>query len=259
MKFETILFSSKNHIAKITINRPDKLNALNATVIKELSEVFDFLAKDDSSRVVVITGSGPKAFVAGADISEINKLNTISGKSFAELGQEVFTKIEKLTKPVIAMVNGFALGGGSELAWACHLRFASSNAKFGQPEINLGIIPGYGGTQRLPRLLNQGYGYYYILTGENIDADTALKLGLVQGVFSPEELEAAVMKVALTIASKPADIVSFAMKAVHASGDFGLKEGLAFEATLFALCCGTANFKEGTTAFLEKRKPEFNK
>ncbi|GMU87292.1 MAG: enoyl-CoA hydratase [Ignavibacteriales bacterium] len=259
MKFETILFSSENHIAKITINRPDKLNALNATVIKELSEVFDFLAKDDSSRVVVITGSGPKAFVAGADISEINKLNTISGKSFAELGQEVFTKIEKLTKPVIAMVNGFALGGGSELAWACHLRFASSNAKFGQPEINLGIIPGYGGTQRLPRLLNQGYGYYYILTGENIDADTALKLGLVQGVFSPEELEAAVMKVALTIASKPADIVSFAMKAVHASGDFGLKEGLAFEATLFALCCGTANFKEGTTAFLEKRKPEFNK
>lgn len=259
MKFETILFTSENHIAKITINRPDKLNALNATVMKELSEVFDFLAKDDNSRVVIITGAGPKAFVAGADISEINKLDTITGKSFAELGQEVFKKIEKLSKPVIAMVNGFALGGGSELAWSCHMRFASVNAKFGQPEINLGIIPGYGGTQRFPRLLNQGFGYYYILTGDNIDAETALKLGLVQGVFSSEELEASVMKIATAIASKPADIVSFAMKAVHASGDFGLKEGLAYEASLFGLCCGTDNFKEGTSAFLEKRKAEFNK
>lgn len=259
MNFETLLYSSSDNIAKITINRPDKLNALNGTVIKELSEVFTAVEKDTEIRVVILTGAGPKAFVAGADISEISKLDTVTGKVFAEHGQAVFNQIENLSKPVIAMVNGFALGGGAELAWACHIRLASTNAKFGQPEINLGIIPGYGGTQRLPRLLNQGFGYYYILSGEMIDAAAALGLGLVQRVYEPAELESKAEEFAKILASKPADIVNYTLKAVRANSNTNLREGLAQEAALFGVCCGTESFKEGTSAFLEKRKAEFNK
>lgn len=259
MNFETLLLTKSENIAKVTINRPDKLNALNATVISELATVFEQLAKDDEVHVVIITGAGPKAFVAGADISEIAQLDTVRGKAFAEKGQAVFNTIENFSKPVIAMVNGFALGGGSELAWACHIRFASDKAKFGQPEINLGIIPGYGGTQRLTRLLNKGFGYYYVLSGEMIDAQKALQLGLVQQVFESSELESKVDEFAKMLAAKPKDIVTYALKAVKVNSDMNLREGLAQEAALFGICCGTQSFKEGTSAFLEKRKPEFNK
>ncbi|OGU54744.1 MAG: enoyl-CoA hydratase, partial [Ignavibacteria bacterium RBG_13_36_8] len=171
MDFKNLLFEVKESIATVTINRPDKLNALNHDTMRELKELFTSLKNDDSINVVIVTGAGEKAFVAGADISELNKLEGATGKDFAEAGQSVFNLIENLGKPVIAAVNGFALGGGCELAMACHIRLASQKAKFGQPEVNLGIIPGYGGTQRLPRLINTGRAMEYLLTGDMIDAD----------------------------------------------------------------------------------------
>ena len=188
MDYQNIIYEKKENIAIVKINRPEKLNALNIKTMEELKSAFESIKEDDSVSVVLITGAGEKAFVAGADIKELNELNVISGKDFAETGQGVFNLIENSEKPVIAVVNGYALGGGSELALACHIRLASENAKFGQPEVNLGIIPGYGGTQRLTRLINSGRAMQYILTGDVISASEAHRIGLVNEVYSEEEL-----------------------------------------------------------------------
>ncbi len=257
MSYQNLLIESKGSISILKINRPDKLNALNDATVSELQNAFTDLKKDDSVKAVIVTGSGEKAFVAGADISELNKLDMISGKSFAEKGQEVFSLIESMDKPVIAAVNGFALGGGCELALACHIRLASENAKFGQPEVNLGTIPGYGGTQRLARLVNTGRAMEYTLTGDMIDSAEAFRIGLVNHVYPQSELLAKAEEMANKIAAKARHAVRLAVKAVIATKEISQREGLNFEASLFALSCGTEDFKEGTKAFLEKRKAEF--
>ncbi len=255
--YETLLYESKNRIGYVTINRPDKLNALNATAKAELKELFGDLRSDESVDVVILTGAGEKAFVAGTDIKELTELNAESGKAFSAGGQGVFDLIENLGKPVIAAVNGFALGGGCELALACTLRIASENAKFGQPEVNLGIIPGYGGTQRLARLVGRGKALELLLTGDQIDAQEALRIGLVNRVVLLQELKSASEAVAQKIVSKGQVAVRLALKAVNATQESRLTEGEALEAKLFGECCGSEDFKEGTKAFLEKRKPNF--
>ena len=257
MDYQNLLIEKKDNIAAVTINRPDKLNALNSQTMSELKEAFTELKSDSEIYVVIVTGSGEKAFVAGADIAELNKLDVITGKTFAESGQAVFNLIENLDKPVIAAVNGFALGGGCELALACHIRIASENAKFGQPEVNLGIIPGYGGTQRLTRLINSGRAMEYILTGDMIDANEALRIGLVNKVYPKAELIKKAMEMAKKIVSKAQQAIRLSVKAVNMVDEVSGKEGLNYEASLFSLACGTEDFKEGTKAFLEKRKPEF--
>ena len=257
MNYKSLLLEVQDHIAVVTINRPDKLNALNGQIINDLDAIFDELKNDDNVYVIILTGSGEKAFVAGADISELNRLDVVSAKEFSERGQAVFNKIEKSDKPVIAAVNGFALGGGCELALACHIRLASETAKFGQPEVNLGIIPGYGGTQRLARLINTGRATEYILTADMIDANEALRIGLVSKVYPLNELLNNAQAMAKKIAGKGQQAIHLAMKSIRAVNDISLKEGLNLEASLFALCCGTEDFKEGTSAFLEKRKPDF--
>ena len=257
MDYKNLLLDVNQNIGLITINRPDKLNALNHETLVELKDVLERLESDENIFVVIITGSGEKAFVAGADISEINKLNMLEGKKFAEFGQSVFSIIERFEKPVIAAVNGFALGGGCELALACHIRLASEYAKFGQPEVNLGIIPGYGGTQRLTRLINSGRAAEMILTADMIDANEALRIGLVNKVYPQSELQSSAFDMAVKIASKGQQAIRLALKAIKANDEVSLQEGQNMEATLFALCCGTEDFKEGTKAFLEKRKPVF--
>ena len=257
MNYQNLLVEIKEKTAVVKINRPDKLNALNAVTMDELKNVFTELNANEDVYIIILTGSGEKAFVAGADISELNKLNMISGKEFSENGQEIFNVIENSTKPVIAAVNGFALGGGCEIALACHIRLASENAKFGQPEVNLGIIPGYGGTQRLTRLINSGRAAEYILSGDMIDANEAYRIGLVNHVYSQNELMAKAFEMAQKIISKGQNAVRAAIKAVNIVDEVSGKEGQNFEAGLFAICCGTEDFKEGTSAFLEKRKPEF--
>ncbi len=255
--YETILYESKNRVGYITINRPDKLNALNAKTKAELKELFGDLKSDESVDVVILTGAGEKAFVAGTDIKELTELNVESGKAFSAGGQAVFDLIENLGKPVIAAVNGFALGGGCELALACTLRIASDNAKFGQPEVNLGIIPGYGGTQRLARLVGRGKAMELILSGDQIDAQEALRIGLVNKVVPLAELKTAAETLAQKIISKGQVAIRLALKAVNATQESRLTEGEALEAKLFGECCGSEDFKEGTKAFLEKRKPQF--
>jgi len=255
--YETILFEQKGNIAIITINRPDKLNALNKKVLEELYNAFKHCGEVETIWGVILTGSGEKAFVAGADISEINQLTPQTGKEFALKGQSIFNYIEQFPKPVICAVNGFALGGGCELAMACHIRIASENAKFGQPEVNLGIISGYGGTQRLTRLIGKGNSMYMILTGEMIDAKTALQYGLVSKVVPLNELLNEAEKILNTITSKGRIAITTAIRSINAACELPLSEGLKFEADMFSVCCGTVDFKEGTSAFLEKRKPEF--
>jgi enoyl-CoA hydratase len=257
MNYQNLLVAKKDNIAVITVNRPDKLNALNSQTMSELKSVFTELKVDSDTFVVIITGSGEKAFVAGADIAELHKLEVITGKSFAESGQEIFNLIENLDKPVIAAVNGFALGGGCELALACHIRIASDNAKFGQPEVNLGIIPGYGGTQRLTRLINSGRAMEYILTADMIDSNEALRIGLVNKVYPQADLMNRAMEMAKKIVSKGQQAIRLSVKAVNMVDEVSGKEGLNYEASLFSLACGTEDFKEGTKAFLEKRKPVF--
>ena len=257
MEFQNLLFNQVSGIATVTINRPTKLNALNSDTINELKTVFTSIKKDDNVNIVILTGAGEKAFVAGADISELNKLDVISGKEFAEKGQEVFDLIENLGKPVIAAVNGFALGGGCELALACHMRIASENAKFGQPEVNLGVIPGYGGTQRLARLINKGRALEMILTGDMVDAHEAFRLGIVNNVFPQESLMDEVKKVANKVSSKGQIAIRMSVKAVVSTEELTQQDGQHLEASLFGVCCGSEDFKEGTSAFLEKRKPFF--
>ena len=257
MQFETIILSIKDRIATITINRPDKLNALNAQCKKELSTAFNGLKSSADVDVVILTGSGEKAFIAGTDIGELTALNAKTGKDFADGGQAIFDQIQHLGKPVIAAINGYALGGGCELALACHIRIASENAKFGQPEVNLGIIPGYGGTQRLARTIGIGKATEMILTGNQIGATEALKLGLVTNVVPLPELLPAATSLAQTIAGKGQLAIRMSLKALNASLEMPLSEGLKVESSLFGECCTTEDFKEGTKAFLEKRKPAF--
>jgi enoyl-CoA hydratase len=257
MNYKNLLIELKDAAAVVRINRPEKLNALTVETIEELKNIFLEIDRNENIKVVILTGSGEKAFAAGADIAEISRLNILEGKAFSEKGQEVFNLIENFSKPVIAAVNGFALGGGCELALACHFRIASENAKFGQPEVNLGIIPGFGGTQRLTRLINSGRAMEYILTGDTIEAQEALRIGIVSKIFKQDELLSKCFEIAVKIASKPANAVRMAIKAINAPDEMHAKSGMHFEATLFAMCCGTEDFKEGTSAFLEKRKPDF--
>ncbi|KAF0152053.1 MAG: paaG [Ignavibacteria bacterium] len=257
MDYKNIFFEVKNNIGLVTINRPEKLNALNDETLDDLKKCFSSIKEDYAVNVVIITGAGEKAFVAGADISEIHKLNVIAAKHFSEKGQSVFNLIEKLGKPVIAAINGYALGGGCELALACHIRVASETAKFGQPEVNLGIIPGYGGTQRLTRLVNSGRASELILTGDIIDANEAMRIGLVNKVYPSTELIAEAIKLAEKISSKAQIAVSMSLRSIVSCDELSETEGQNLESGMFALCCGTEDFKEGTSAFLEKRKPNF--
>lgn len=257
MTFETLLCAVSNGIATITINRPDRLNALNATCKRELRSILGSIRADASIRAVILTGSGQKAFMAGTDIAELASLDAASGREFASGGQALFDEIQFLGKPVIAAVNGYALGGGCELALACHVRIAADNAKFGQPEVNLGIIPGYGGTQRLARIVGYGRAAELILTGRQIDAQEALRIGLVNGVVPAAELAASAGALASEILGKGPVAVRLALEALNAVFERPLSEGLGIEARLFGDLCGTGDFREGTAAFLEKRKPSF--
>lgn len=257
MTFENILVEKNNAVATITINRPSKLNALNKATIEELHEAFKDCEKDSEIRAVIITGSGEKAFVAGADISEFASFNTSQGSELARKGQELlFDFVERLGTPVIAAVNGFALGGGLELAMASHIRVASDNARMGLPEVTLGVIPGYGGTQRLPQLIGKGRANEMIMTAQMIDAATALNFGLVNYVVPQTELLKKANELAEKIAKNSPMAITQAIKAVNANFTDGIN-GYSVEIDRFGYCFGTADFKEGTTAFLEKRKADF--
>ncbi len=246
-----------HRVAWVTLQRPEKLNALNQEVLKELDCAFAGLEHDENVGVVVLTGAGEKAFVAGADISELKDLDSASARVQALKGQAVFQRIEDLSKPVIAAVNGFALGGGCELALACHIRVAAENARFGLPEVSLGIIPGYGGTQRLSRLVGKGVALDLILSGEMVGAAEALRMGLVSRVFPPAELRAGVEKLAGTILSRGPLALRSALTAVHQGLEMPQDQGLAFEAALFGLLAASQDMKEGMGAFLEKRPAAF--
>ena len=255
-KYETILVEKRGSVAVLSINRPDKLNALNSKVHAEGVAALDELKNDESTRVLVITGAGEKSFIAGADIVEFKGKTPVTQRSgFHE--RTLFNSIDNFPKPVIAMINGFCLGGGCELALACDIRLASENARLGQPEINLGIIPGGGGTQRLTRLVGEGKSMEMILSGDMIDAKTARDLGLVNHVYTPEELETKTMEMANKIAEKAPIALQMAKEAVKLASRSNLDEGLRREVDLFAICFSTEDKQEGVSAFLEKRKPVF--
>lgn len=257
MSYQNILSSTSNGITTITINRPNKLNALNRDTIQELHDAFDAANKSRDTKVVIITGSGEKAFVAGADISEFADFDVKQGGKLAAKGQELlFDFVEHLSTPVIAAVNGFALGGGLELAMACHFRIASTNAKMGLPEVSLGVIPGYGGTQRLPQLVGKGRAMEMVMTAGMIDANQALEYGLVNHVTSEDELIAFAEKLAGKIMRNSSVAIKGAIKAINANYRDGV-DGYKVEIKQFGKCFGTEDFKEGTTAFLEKRKADF--
>lgn len=256
MNLSTIKTEVENHISIITINRPDKLNALNQLVFSELDVVMDNVYNDRDIKAVIITGAGEKAFVAGADITEFTSVNDNEGSLLSTKGQRVFSKIENCPKPVIAAVNGFALGGGCELAMACHFRLASTNAKFGQPEVNLGLIPGYGGTQRLTMLIGKGKAMELMMTGAMIGADEAKDLGLVNYVEAPENLLFKTKQIVNAILLKSPKAISKVIEAVNNYYRFD-KDGFDAEANLFGEVFSSDDKKEGTAAFLEKRKPVF--
>lgn len=254
--YQTLLTSLNNGILTITINRTDKLNALNQIVMQELSDVMDEVYKNSEIKTAILTGAGNKAFVAGADISEFVGLTITEAKALAQKGQTIFNKIEHASKPIIAAVNGFALGGGCELAMACHFRIASDNAKFGQPEVNLGLIPGYGGTQRLTQLIGKGRALELLTTGNMIDAHTALQYGLVNHVTTVEGLLPKAIEVLQLIQTKAPIAIAGCIQAANAVFD-EKQDGFVTEVNAFAHCFSTKDMKEGTTAFLEKRKPNF--
>ena len=256
MGYETILYETKGAVAVITINRPEALNALNPQVLTELDQVVSAAGEDPGVKVVVITGAG-KAFVAGADIKAMSTFTPLQARAFARRGQAVLNKIERLPKPVIAAVNGFALGGGCELAMACDFIIASRKARFGQPEINLGITPGFAGTQRLPRLVGKGWAKYLCLTGEMISAEKAQAIGLVVKVVEPDELMEEVMKVAEAIAAKGRMSLRAVKQLIDEGADMAIERAMALEAEVFATCFASPDQKEGMSAFLEKRKPNF--
>ena len=254
--YHNILVTETNKIATITINRPDKLNALNELTLSELKDAIQQVYSNENVSAVIVTGSGEKAFVAGADIPEIAQLNGSNAEAATKFGQDIFFLIENCPKPIIAAVNGYALGGGCELALACHMRVAAENAIFGQPEITLGIIPGYGGTQRLTQLVGKGKAMELMLTADSINATEALRLGLVNHVVSKELLLGKCIEILTKIISKPSLAVGKIITCINHNFD-KTKNGYQTESTLFADCTSTADFKEGTTAFLEKRKPVF--
>ncbi len=256
MTFQNLLTSLADGIFTITVNRPDKLNALNQSTLKELRAALDYVYSESAVKGVIITGSGPKAFVAGADISEFAGLDAAGGIAFASSGQAIFKAIEMCPKPVIAAVNGFALGGGCELAMACHMRIASEAAKFGQPEVNLGLIPGYGGTQRLTQHIGRGRATELLMTGDIINAADAYRVGLCNYLVAPDQLIPKCEEILRRIASKAPFAVSEIVKCVDAHYTDGA-DGFAYEVEAFGRCCATEDFKEGTTAFMEKRKAQF--
>ena len=257
MPYETLQYDKRNAIGYVKINRPDKLNAMNRKVMEELVDCFQSLQTDDEVRVVILTGSGEKAFVAGADINELALLDALTGREKALIGQRAFNLIENLGKPVIAAINGFAVGGGCELAMACTLRIASETARLGQPEVKIGLLPGYGGSQRLPRLVGKGRALEMILTGEPITAAEAHRIGLVNQVVPAAELLTAAEKLAQKIVANAPLAIKFALEAVNHGLEMSAAEGQFLEATLFGLCCSTTDMKEGTRAFLEKRPAKF--
>ncbi len=257
MSFQNIIVDTESYLGLVTINRPSKLNALNKETIKELHKAFSNLEKDKNVKVIILTGSGEKAFVAGADISEFADFSVKEGKKLAGKGQKLlFDFVENLSTPVIAAVNGFALGGGLELAMSCHFRIASDNAKMGLPEVSLGVIPGYGGTQRLPQLVGKGRAMELIMTAGMISAEQAKDYGLVNHVTTQEELMPLCKKIAGKISNNSTVAISYAIKAVNA-GFMNTVNGYEQEINAFGACFGTDDFAEGTTAFLEKRKAEF--
>jgi enoyl-CoA hydratase len=257
MSDSPLLISDRGAVRVITVNRPDKLNALNAATLDALHSAFDAAAADPAVRVVVLTGAGSKAFVAGADISEMSSLTPVQGRDFSLRGTRMMRRVEKLPKPVIAMINGFALGGGLELAMCCHLRVAADTAKVGQPEINLGLIPGFGGTQRLLRLAGRAATLELCLVGAPIDANRARELGIVNRVVPAGELEAETMQLAEQLANAAPLALRGALDCVNFGGECGIEEGLEYEAAQFGLVFSTADMREGTAAFLERRKARF--
>jgi enoyl-CoA hydratase len=255
--YRNLEISNRDAVRTITVNRPDKLNALNRETLNELTLAFSQAAQDDSVRAVVLTGAGEKAFVAGADISEMSGYTPVQAQSFSRTGQRLMSTIERLGKPVVARIQGFSLGGGMELAMACHLRVASEKAKFGQPEINLGLIPGFGGTQRLLRLAGRGAALELCLTGGTIPAQRAYELGIVNRVVAPEALDETVNALADQLAAAAPLAAAGILDTVLQGGETAIDQGLEFETQAFALAFATEDMREGTTAFLEKRKATF--
>ena len=257
MEYSKLLVEKENGIAIVKINNPQSLNALNSTILGELDTLFTELENDSSISVIILTGEG-KAFVAGADITEMSSMDAAEGKAFGEKGAKVFRKIELLSKPVIAAVNGYALGGGCELAMCCDIRIASAKAKFGQPEVGLGITPGFSGTQRLPRLVGMGKAKELIFTAEVINADEACRIGLVNSVAEPEELINTAVAMAEKIAGKAPVAVKYSKESINRGMQCSMDEAINIEANLFGLCFATEDQKEGMKAFMEKRKAKFN-
>ncbi|MGA8276881.1 MAG: enoyl-CoA hydratase-related protein [Rhodanobacteraceae bacterium] len=258
MAYSNLIVEDRDSVRTITINRPDKLNALNRATVHELKSAFDEARSATGVRVVVLAGAGDKAFVAGADISEIHTLSPIDALAFARAGQDLMRCIEKLGKPVIARIQGYALGGGMEIAMSCHLRVGSDKARFGQPEINLGVIPGFGGTQRLLRLAGRGAALEMCLLGNPVDAERAAALGLLTRVVPAEQLDDEVRSLADQLACSAPHALAGILDAIVIGGEDAIDLGLDYEARAFALCCTSADMREGTKAFLERRKPSFS-
>ena len=257
MAIENLLYEKRNGIGYVTVNRPEKLNALNRKTMQELQDCFQDIKKDDEVRAVILTGAGERAFVGGADINELAVQTPVEGREMSVRGQKVLDLIEHLGKPVIAAINGYALGGGCELAMACTLRIASEQARLGQPEVKLGLIPGYAGTQRLPRLVGKGRALEMLLSGDPINAAEAYRIGLVNQVVPVQDLISAAEKLAQKIMANAPLAVKFALEAVSHGLEIPEAEGQFLEANLFGLCCTTEDMKEGTRAFLEKRPARF--
>jgi enoyl-CoA hydratase len=257
MPYTNLLYEVQDGAALVTVNRPEKLNPLDIDTINALEACFQDIAADTAVKAVILTGAGEKAFVAGADINQLAGLTGIAGRDWGLRGQQVFSKIQNLAKPVVAAINGYALGGGLELAMACHIRVASENAKLGQPEVKLGIVPGYGGTQRLPRLVGKGRALEMILTGDPVTAEEAYRIGLVNHVVPPQELLPTARRLIARIMENGPVAVALCLQAVHRGMEMPLEAALEWEASQFGLSCATEDIREGTRAFLEKRKAEF--
>ena len=257
MEFENIILTQDNRVATLTINRPKALNALNKDTLLEIKTAVELVGDNAGVDVLIVTGAGGKAFVAGADITYMLNINALEGREFGLLGQQVFRLIEAMPKPVIAAINGFALGGGCELAMACDFRICSHKSRFGQPEVGLGVTPGFGGTQRLPRIVGTGMAKQILYTGENIDANEALRIGLVNAVLPSEQLMDYVQKVAGIIAARGAIAVRFCKEAVNQGMQTDIDRAMTIEADLFGLCFATEDQKEGMQAFVGKRKAQF--
>lgn len=257
MSYENVRLEKDGGVATITVDRPKVLNALNHQTLSELAHAFDDCAADDSVRALVVTGAGEKAFVAGADINELAKMKALEAKDLAYFGQQVFARLERMTKPSVAMINGFALGGGCELALACTLRTMSASAKLGLPEVSLGIIPGYGGTQRLARVAGPAVAREWVLTGQMVSAEEALRVGAVNRVFPPEELRQGTLDLVGTMLSRAPIALRLAMETIRRGINVSQQEGEIIETDMFGLASTTEDMREGMAAFLEKRAPEF--